>query len=65
MTASIEIYEKDAKAPKSQHNAYNNKSYIKVYLRSTVQVTEIILDYPFTQLIAGKSTFKNEHLLPL
>ena len=53
MAASIEIYEKDTKAA-GTHNIYNNKSYVKVYLRSTVQVTVIILDYPFTNLLAGK-----------
>ena len=49
MESTLEIYEREEQK--------SNRSCIKIYFKTsaTVQVTEIIRDYPFTSLLAGKS----------
>ena len=38
---------------------YQNRSYAKVYLKSTLQYTETVRDYPFTSMMAGKRFRQN------
>ena len=33
--------------------ANENKSYVRIYLKSNVQYTETVLDYPIVSMLAG------------
>ena len=42
------------KDEKSSSEKYENRSFLRLYLKSTVQYTEMVIDYPVVSMLAGK-----------